>query len=94
LRNLLPQQGGAHLRELRLLQLQGIYRKEKGEFVKDDVSLCKSCNCMTHTRLGMCGKCHADKPKEWCLLEALEEQKKKKTEDSEPPDRGDLDGRD
>jgi hypothetical protein len=30
--------------------------------VKDDVSICQKCFCMTHTRLGMCWKCHADKP--------------------------------
>jgi hypothetical protein len=33
-------------------------------FQKEEVSLCEKCNCMTHTRLGMCGKCHADKPSE------------------------------
>jgi hypothetical protein len=49
---------------------------------------------MTHTRLGMCEKCHADKPKEWSLLKALEEQKKMRSDDSEPPDRYDIDGRD
>lgn len=30
--------------------------------MKDDVSICQKCFCMTHTRLGMCWKCHADKP--------------------------------
>jgi hypothetical protein len=34
--------------------------------VNDDVSLCPKCNSMTHTRLGMCGKCHADKPESFC----------------------------
>lgn len=49
----------------------------------DDISLCRSCNCMTHTRLGMCGKCHADKPQLWSLLEELEKQKKLNNEKAE-----------
>jgi hypothetical protein len=32
---------------------------------KYDISLCNSCNCMTHTIKGKCGKCHASKEIEY-----------------------------
>jgi hypothetical protein len=40
----------------------GLNMAEKPKFNPEDVSLCPACSSMTHTRLGMCGKCHADKP--------------------------------
>ena len=39
----------------------GEFSKEPLETPSDDITLCTSCNCMTHTIDGKCGKCDAAK---------------------------------
>lgn len=44
----------------------------------EDISLCRSCWCMTKTRAGKCGKCKAEKPvahdsEDWLLRQKVSE---------------------
>lgn len=39
----------------------GRFFRDAARETLDSISLCPSCNCMTHTRGGKCGKCGADK---------------------------------